>query len=45
MLKRFSKKGAEKGTIIEGNDNNLIITKCKDSLFGGDVHFLLHDKK
>lgn len=27
MLKRFSKKGAEKGVIIEGNENNLTITK------------------
>lgn len=27
MLKRFSKKGAEKGVVIEGNENNLTITK------------------
>lgn len=27
MLKRFSKKGAEKPVVIEGNENNLTITK------------------
>ena len=45
MLKRFSKKGAEKGTIIEGNDNNLIITKWQKTEMNRRVGIINRKRK
>lgn len=45
MLKRFSKKGAEKGVALENNDNNLVITKWQKTEMNRRVGIINRKRK
>ena len=45
MLKRFSKKGSEKAVVIEGNENNLIITKWQKTEMNRRVGIINRKRK
>lgn len=45
MLKRFSKKGSEKAVVIEGNENNLTITKWQKTEMNRRVGIINRKRK